>query len=301
MNKNKIFLLLFTFTLIHSQVFGQTFKQQFYELSVEENVLVQEQFLENWKKIDPNDPELYVAYFNYYVKKSINEVVRIDNNPNNRDGFHVENEGGETVGVIYSDTHYDVDLLDKAFHYIDIGIEKYPNRLDMRFGKIYVLGEDRDYEKFTSEIINVIEYSAVNKNQWFWTDNQLLENPKETMFDAIQDYQILLYNTEKDDLLENMKQIAEAVLKYYPDDVRSLSNLSIVFMLQNEYDKALDSLLKAEKLTPDDFTVLGNIAQAYKLKNDIKKAVKYYELMFKYGDEEVKQYAKQQIEELNQK
>mgnify|MGYP003380295723 CR=1 FL=1 len=63
------------------------------------------------------------------------------------------------------------------------------------------------------------------------------------------------YNTENDDLLDNMKRIAETVLKYYPDHIESLSNLSIVFMLQKQYDKALEPLLKAEKLNPKDYIV----------------------------------------------
>jgi len=98
-----------------------------------------------------------------------------------------------------------------------------------------------------------------------------------------------------------MKRIAETVLKYYPDHVESLSNLSIVFMLQKQYDMALEQLKKAEKLNQKDYIVLSNIAQAYKLKGNKKSAIKYYELTIKYGDEQTKQYAKEQIEELERK
>ncbi|MBW7869086.1 MAG: tetratricopeptide repeat protein, partial [Brumimicrobium sp.] len=118
---------------------------------------------------------------------------------------------------------------------------------------------------------------------------------------TIQDYQFKLYNTENDDLLDNMKRIAEAVLKHYPDNIESLSNISIVFILQKQYDKAIEALLKAEKINPKDCIVLSNIAFAYKQKGDTKKAIKYYELTLKYGDEQSTYYAKQQIEELKKK
>jgi tetratricopeptide (TPR) repeat protein len=95
-----------------------------------------------------------------------------------------------------------------------------------------------------------------------------------------------------------MKRIAETVLKYYPDHIEGLSNLSIVFMLQKQYDKALESLLKAEKLNPKDYIVLSNIAQAYKKKGDTNNAIKYYELTIKHGDEQAKKYAQGQIDEL---
>jgi tetratricopeptide (TPR) repeat protein len=98
-----------------------------------------------------------------------------------------------------------------------------------------------------------------------------------------------------------MKQIAEAALKYYPDHVESLSNLSIVYLIKKDYDKSLEALLKAEKLSPADYIVLSNIAQAYKLKGNNKNAIKYYELTIKYGDEQAKKYAQEQIDELKKK
>lgn len=95
-----------------------------------------------------------------------------------------------------------------------------------------------------------------------------------------------------------MKQIAETILKYYTEHIESLSNLSIVFMLQRNYDKALDQLFKAQKINPKDYIVLSNIAQAYKLKGDKQTAIKYYEMTIKHGDKSAKLYAKEQIDEL---
>ena len=168
----------------------------------------------------------------------------------------------------------------------------------MRFGKIYMFGKTENYEKFTFEIIKTVEYSDNNKNAWTWTDNKPKENPKAFLLKSIQDYQVQLYNTEDDTLLENMKRIAQTVLKYYPNHIESLSNLSIVFLIKKQYDKALEALLKAEKLNPKDFIVLSNIAQAYKLKGDKGNAITYYEKTEKWGDEQSREYARQQINNL---
>ncbi|HHC80321.1 MAG TPA: tetratricopeptide repeat protein, partial [Flavobacteriia bacterium] len=99
-------------------------------------------------------------------------------------------------------------------------------------------------------------------------------------------------------LLNNMKQISETVLKYYPNNVESLSNISVVYLLNGEYDKGLAPLLKAEKINPKDYIVLGNIAQTYKLKGNKKMSIKYYEKMLKYGDGQTKEFAKEQIANL---
>lgn len=297
-------ILIFSLTLIFNQATGQTLKQQFNELVSKKDTVGQKELLEKWEKTDNNDPELFVAYFNYYVIKSKNEIITLGQNPKGKDVLQIMDQDTtkkEPVGFIYGDTYYNPDLLSKGFEWINKGIEKHPNRLDMRFGKIYMFGQIEDYENFTKEIIKTIDYSAINKNKWTWADSKPLDDPKEFMLSSIQNYQIQLYNTENDDLLENMKRIAEAVLKYYPDHIESLSNLSIVFMLQKQYDKALEPLLKAEKLNPKDYIVLSNIAQAYKLKGDTKNAIKYYELTLKHGDEQAKKYAQGQIDELKKK
>jgi tetratricopeptide (TPR) repeat protein len=300
----QITFLLFGLTLILNQVSGQTFKQQLNDLVSKKDTVGQQKLLEKWEKTDKNDPELFVAYFNYFVRKSKKEMITLGQSPKGKEVLHIMDQDttkNDPVGFMYGDTYYDSDLLSKSFDWINKGIEKHPNRLDMRFGKIYMFGQLNDYEKFTTEITKTIDYSSVNKNKWTWADSKPLEDPKKFMLSSIQSYQLQLYNTENDDLLDNMKRIAETVLKYYPDHVESLSNLSIVYMLEKQYDKALEPLLKAEKLNPKDYIVLSNIAHAYKLKGDNKNAIKYYEHTMKHGDEQVKKYAQGQIDELKKK
>jgi tetratricopeptide (TPR) repeat protein len=300
----QIFTFIFSLTLLFNTTFGQNFKQQYNDLVEKKDTASQLRLLENWEKANNNDPELYVAYFNYYINKSMKEVIAIGDNPKGKDVLKLENTGStknEPEMYIYGDKYFDSNLLEKAFDYIETGIEKNPTRLDLWFGEIYMYGQLEEYENFTTQIIKTIDYSNVIKNKWTWTDNKAVEDPKKFMLTSIQDYQLQLYNTGDDSLLDNMKRIADAVLKYYPDHVESLTNLSIIYLIKKEYDKALDVLLKAEKLAPKDYIVLNNIAYAYKLKGDKKKAIRYYELTAKYGDEKAKEYAKEQIEELRKK
>jgi tetratricopeptide (TPR) repeat protein len=297
----QITFLLFGLTLLFNQVSGQTFKQQFNELVSKKDTVGQQQLLEKWENTDDNDPELFVAYFNYFVVKSKKEFITLGQNPKAKDVLQIKDQDTakkEPVGFIYGDINYNFDLLSKGFNWINKGIEKHPDRLDMRFGKIYMFGQIEDYENFTKEIIKTIDYAAINKGMWTWTDSKPLDDPKDFMLSSTQSYQLQLYNTENDSLLDNMKRIAETVLKYHPDHIESLSNLSIVFMIQKQYDKALEPLLKAEKINSKDYIVLSNIAQAYKLKGENKNALKYYELTLKHGDEQAKKYAQREIKEL---
>lgn len=297
----KMILFLFGLLLLMNYTLGQTLNQ-FNDLLNKNDTIGQLALLEKWEASNVNDPDLYVAYFNYYYKKSRKEVIRMDKNPKGKDALQIlDTLTKEPVGYMYSDLFYKPKEIGKGLKYINKGIEKFPTRLDMRFGKVYIFGEMRDYDSFTQEIIAAIDYSKVIDNKWMWKENKPLQDPKNYMLRTIQSYQVQLYNTGDDSLLNNMAKIAKEVLKYYPDHVESLSNLSVVYLLQKEYENALEILLRAGKINPKDFIVLSNIAQAYKLKGDTKNAIKYYELTIKYGDDKTKQFAKKQIQDLEKK
>ena len=284
---------------------GQNFKQQYKDLDSKNDTVAQLELLQKWEAADSSDPEMYVAYFNFYVSKSKRNMIEVGNNPKGENVLQLmdtDTTKKEPVAYMYDNTSYDPIFLKKGFDYADKGISKNPTRLDIRFGKTYMFGELEDWKNFTAEIIKAIDYSATIKNKWIWTDNNPVEgDPKEFMLSSIQSYQLQLYNTNNDTLLDNMKQIAEEILKYYPEHVESLSNLSVVYMINKDYDKALEQLLKAESFAPTDFIVLNNIAEAYKRKGDNVSAIKYFDKVVKYGDVDAKATAKEQINKLNKK
>ena len=299
----KIHLLSAVLFLTIQCVFGQNDLQQFKLLSENKDTLGQRILLENWEKRSLNDPELYVAYFNYFVEKSRSEVLVIgqDLKQNAYMVLEIENQDSskqDRVEYMYRQVSFQEFYTQKAIEWIDKGIDRFPNRLDMRFGKIYFLGLLENYEAFTEQIIQTVDYSAINQNQWLWTENCVLEQPKEMMLGSIQDYQNDLYATSQDTLLYNMQKIAEAVLKVYPDHIESLSNIGAVYFLLGQYEKALTPLLTAYQLNPKDLVVINNIAEIYNELGLNIKAEAYYRLMMKYGDKQDKKYAKAKIKQL---
>jgi len=291
-----------TFTALLSTVLlsasAQNFKQKFNDVFDKKDTAEAAKILVQWEAKSPNDPELYVAYFNYYVQKGSREMLALEREQKGDLSMELADSSGKVAGYMNGIVEYNDSDLKKVFEYIDKGIQTFPNRLDMRFGKIYMLGEQENYEAFTQEIIKTVDYSVTNNNAWLWTDDQKQKEPKEFLLNAMQTYVLQLYNTNDDKLLDNMKRISETILKHYPEHVESMSDLSIVYMINEEYDKALEQLLKAEKLAPTDYIVLNNIAEAYKRKGNKEQAIGYYEKVQKYGDEEAKAFAKKEIDKL---
>lgn len=296
--KKCLVLLLAAFVFSHG--IAQSYQADFQKYSESNDTVNQLKTLIEWEKHQPNDAELFTSFFNYYFNKCRDEilVVAAGDPPVGESYLELADSAGNYAGFIGSQINYEESYLKMALDKINDGIGLYPNRLDMRFGKIYVLGQVKDWSSFTKEIVKTIDYSAINDNQWTWTNNENLEDGKDVFLSSIQDYQYQIYNAGNDDLLVNMREIANSILKYYPNNVESLSYLSITYLLTGEYDKGLESLLKAEIINPKDHIVLFNIAHGYKLKGNKLKAIDYYKKVIEHGDEEAKTYAKQQIEEL---
>lgn len=286
-------------TILFFQIgFSQNYQSEFQKYCQTNDTINQLKILTEWENSNPKDPELFTSYFNYYFLKSKQEVIALTTEKPSGEGLVLKDSLNQTAGYLESQIAYDKTELKKGLNKIDEGIKLYPNRLDMRFGQIYALGQIKDWDKFTSEIIKTVQYSSTNDNNWTWTNNEKRGNGKDFFLSSLQDCQLQLYNTGNDDLLVNMRKIANEILKYYPNHIESLSNLAITYLLTQQYDNAIKPLLKAEKINPKDYIVLSNLAHAYKLKSDKKKSIEYYKKTIEYGDEQAKQYAEQQLKEL---
>ena len=253
MNRNVLFLIISL--LCCSYVSGQSYKESFMRALNAKNMVKAEEILQEWDLADANDAELYVAYFNFYTVKS-----------------------QEKAGVINT-IGYDKKSAEKALEFITDGIERFPTRFDMRIAKIYMLASLKDYTSFTSEVVDMIEFSDKIKNNWRGSDFDAIEEPVKLFNGAISNFQGML-NAEKNALhYNNMIKIAETMLKYYPKYVQSMIDMSTAYVRLNKYDKSLEVLLKASSIEPKNAIVHYNLAYVYNLKGNKVNAKKHYELV----------------------
>lgn len=280
------------------QAIGQSFKEQFARVTADNDTSGQRSVLMKWENEQPSDPDLYIAWFNYYFLIS-QGTVTISNKQEGATGKPIDDK---SKNVVYKQ-NYSQDALSNAYSYIDKGIAKFPNRLDMRFGKIYVLGENEDYNGFSTEIVKTIDHAGRINNKWLWADNEPLDNVDKIFPETLQKYFVQLYtaymsNRSNTAILDYMENICTAILKHQPDRVVALSNLALVHMFREDFDKAIPVLLKAEELAPTDAVIFMNLAQVYEQKGNREQAVKYYQLLAKHGAEREKAFALKQLEKL---
>ena len=123
--------------ILISQIgFSQDYQSEFQKYCQTNDTINQLKVLTKWKSENPNDAELYTSYFNYHFMKSRQEILVMSTNEPNGENLVLKDSLNQTAGFLGSEIHYDQTEFNKGLNIIDKGIELYPDRLDMRFGKI---------------------------------------------------------------------------------------------------------------------------------------------------------------------
>lgn len=293
----KTLILSIVFICSGSFLFAQDYYEQFKKHLQKSDTTQQRLVLKNWEPTGLNDPEFYTANFNYYFYLSRQNVLSFEAEPLDEKSFVIIDSSGEE-NFLNNRILYLEGPLASAFEFIDEGIRKFPDRLDMRFGKIYALGLHEDYEKYTKEIIKTIDHSNSIKEKWFWEYNKPKEDARTFFIASVYSYMTHLYNTEDDNLLANIQQIGLKLQAYDPENIPVLSMLGVTYILQEDFENSIKYFSKANELDPTDYIVLNNLAQSYLKKGAYSEAKKFYKLALKYGDATAKEMARVNLKKL---
>ena len=280
--------------ILTSSTFAQDYKFDYDKLCQEDKRAELLPLLKEWEQNKPDDPELYVAYFNYYFQESKQEVIQLSDTPGQGDNLKLTDSLGNESGYMYGKILYQDSLFNLGIEYVDKGLSKHPRRLDMYFGKIYVLREKGNIKEYVSEIIKVIELHKNKKSNWLWSNNEPVEDGDDLFKGSIQSYCYALFNLEET-YIKGIEMISKKMMLLYPNDVENYSNLGVCKLINKEYKEALETFLQAKEINPTDTIVLANIAYAYMQLNEKENSLSYYKKVSDLGNEQEKAFANQQI------
>jgi tetratricopeptide (TPR) repeat protein len=292
----KIYIALLLIPFIS---FGQTYKKDydasFNKKDYDKNEI--KTILNNWKKESVDDVEYYIAAFNFYFRESQEEMIQLtqEEPQENQEAIVLSDSLGNKSGFLYSQINSNDSLFTISQNHIDEAIKLFPNRLDLRFGKIHTLGEVENYKDFTIEILKTINYSISLNHKWLWSKNKDLEDSENFFIDAIQRYQNTLFQVESD---ENLKKITKKMYENFPNNIYVISSYGVTFLIERKNNEALELYLKAEKINPNDTIVLNNIGLIYERLLDKVNALSYYQKIVKIGNENEKSMAQKKINSL---
>lgn len=228
---------------------AQSYSDAFYDALNADDLALQRSILSEWQQAVPDDVDLRIARFNYHLNQCLMS-------------------GNDRIQA------------DSAIRTIDTAIMHNPDRLDLRFGKIYFLGQIAQWERYADEILNTLNRSESAGHRWQFPN--LPDAGRDLMLEGVQDYlatlqQELSENTTPADshsvLL--LRRIAHRAAQVFPGNAAILLYLADSYMMLADHEGALRYLLRAEKVAYNDPAVLSRIVEAYTKTGQRKLAAQY--------------------------
>lgn len=282
MKKFALFLILclqmmaFAFAEDYESEVTQMFKDENYEECLP--------LIQKWEKSEPDNLEINIYYFNYYMYRNANHVSILGQMKDGRYGF-------------YDKTEYDLKDVKKAVSYFDKILKKQPNRLDVRSSKCTAYIYSEQYKLACSTLIEILDLSKKNNNQWTWSENKPLEewdlpDGEALLFAIVNECYQELYDPF-DSNKDYIKKIIEKEIALYPENTWALNHAARYYMGIEDYTKCIELLTRAVELDPSDYIVVGNLAYSYELSEDYQNARKWYEYMLTMDNPDAVEYGRQ--------
>ena len=120
-----------------------------------------------WEGLYPDDAELYSVRANYYYLSSREEVIMLsDKEPaDGREYLEVKDSLG-VKDYMYTEIQIDSSKHVAATMALAEGISRYPDRLDLRLGKVTLHLYSNENDLAVEEVIAALEHSVKNQNKW---------------------------------------------------------------------------------------------------------------------------------------
>lgn len=243
----KRFFLALSIVLLSGALSAQTRSDlygRFREAASERDEAAFAAVIADWEKLYPDDAELFSVRANYYFMQSMEEGIVAA-----ADGF-------------YPETRFDQEKLDLATGTLAKGIASFPDRLDLRLGKVSMHLNADETGPAVKEVQAALERSIANDNKWIWTlDESVGDDGMDILRDSVQDYLSALIDAEELGLAEEM---IDTAVRLYPQDAVFLSDKGSLRYFSKDLEGALKWFQQAHDCDPADRLISNNLSAVKK-------------------------------------
>lgn len=263
-----------------------------------------ETLLDRWATAFPEDPDMLIARFNYYLEKSASTQVvpkQQDRFLGSRPVLVLKDSLGADVNY-FEETMYSDSLFALASSAIDKAVKLYPDRLDLRFASITsLIGYEKESpDMATAAISALIDYNGTAHPSWKYVDEAA---DAELFKTGIQEYCASMYNIGSPRSYESFRTLSEKMLKYDPKNTVFMSNIGTYYFIAKKDNKTARKYYdKVLKIDPTDYTAIKNSVLMARRDGNVKLEKKYLPMLAKYGaDDSEKAAAQSRLQALNAK
>ena len=219
-----------------------------------------ETLLQRWGKDYPDDMDMLLGKFTYYLSKSqSNSMEKIDASKylGEAPTLTLKDSLGNDVNY-FQVTNYDDELFGQATQAIDKAIGLAQDRLDLRLYKIAAL---IGYEKGSPDMAlsglkELIDYDGHSHPTWIYPG---LEPGPDLFPSLVQEYCYTFFRQATPASYEAFKEVSEKMAGYYPKNTVFLTNIGSYYLVYKHDSKnALKMYNKVLKKDPGDYTAIKN-------------------------------------------
>ena len=268
----QLFLLVLTILTSFSVKADNDYNSRF-NTALKDSFPMAKEILAEWDLKGPKDGDYYAAHFNIHQNQALQHIIAIDKymplyaNPD--ECMTVKDSLGNEAGFIRPNISVEKpEQLDSAITWIKKGIEKFPQRLDLRMGYSTLYRMLDDAEKMYSIMEQTIDWMLKNPNtQLTWTsDNTIERNP--VIEDSMQDYFTNCYYSTAHK--EYAEKFADLGLRFSPKNAMFWNDKAVLKLDKDDIQGALELMEKALSFNPDDELIKDNINHLKKMLEEKK-------------------------------
>ncbi len=255
-----------------TQSFAQVYSQRLEEAISQGDTALQRKILHEWRFEWPEDADRMLAQSAFLQRK-----------------YAMERDSALRQAYLAASTA-ELEAAKRTF----------PERLDVRFAYITLLGDQGEYEAYTAEILDLLAAHDDLGEAWRWRNGNRLRDVDNFVQQYVAMYTLQLYNTKDESLHPLMDTISNRLLTSDPYHVPGLLSLSINAQRRQDYAAAITYLERAKEAQPDNTSVLDNLGTAYEKIGNMEAAIACYEQIKLVGNDSEINYAVERLKELGQ-
>ena len=247
-----------------------------------------ETLLQRWGKDYPDDMDMLLGKFTYYLSKSqSNSMEKIDASKylGEAPTLTLKDSLGNDVNY-FQVTNYDDELFGQATQAIDKAIGLAQDRLDLRLYKIAAL---IGYEKGSPDMAlsglkELIDYDGHSHPTWIYPGFE----PGPDLFPSlVQEYCYTFFRQATPASYEAFKEVSEKMAGYYPKNTVFLTNIGSYYLVYKHDSKnALKMYNKVLKKVPGEYTAIKNCVLLARSDKNKKLEKKYLAMLAKVTPDE---------------
>lgn len=188
-----------------------------------------------------------------------------------------------------------------ALQTLRTAVSRFPLRLDVRCGLIFLLQEAGDYAGQYQVVAAMLEFQRTRGAEWQWKNGGPLPAPLDTfMPDTLQGYIRFYFEAGTPAAEADGMRLARLFLRHYPRNKMALSDVGLFHSLRGDQQRAVVYLKKAVQLAPDDVVLWMNLGRCHrKLKNFTAARSCYLEALAQGKPDYLMRDARDALAELN--